>query len=227
MITSPADRELLLSRAYEHALCSAYAHGVSQSSFRFSLPQPDDFVTLADGTRDFRMNTSFHGFLPQEVENHQQLTRILSSHPLSFPDYFSEDADTIRELHQQDLSDIAFGLLRAKKMNAQHASLFSFFIQASFAFHEALLHATAALPSLTSPEIAHQFIRQRPASLMETLFETQEQLILLSRRFQHPAFAQLMETGARDQVMILLKIGDQLGVEKDFFVYQLQQHSSL
>lgn len=219
-----ADRELIFSRAYEHALSSAFAHGSALTDLSFTLPQPDDVLVFPNGNKAYRMDTSESGYTADELALH---TTLIQPTSLSVPLSFLDDEETIREAHANDLSEIAQGLVRTNVHgDAIHrvstiTDVFPTFASASFAFHEALLHATDALLHIDHAPTAARLMHE----LFPTLLEAQESLTLATRRFSHADLTHLIETGAQHQIRLFLTSGQELGRETDFFVLHLPRFS--
>jgi len=223
-----ADRELILSRAYEHALGSAFAHGSALTDFSFSLPQPDDVLVFPNGNKAYRKDTSDSGYTADELDLHTALMRDMGAEdfpPLRIPAAFLGDTDTILESHLNDLSEIARGLVRDAyvrngfKPFPAFTSVFPTFAHASFAFHEALLHATDALLRIDHAPTAARLMHE----LFPALLEAQESLALVTRRFSHADLAHTVEEGAQHQTRLFLTFGQELKKEHDFFAFHLQR----
>ena len=228
-----ADRELIFLRTYEHALASAFAHGSALTDFSFSLPQPDDVLVFPNGNKALRMDTHDSGYSNDEQSYYDALLKNLSVgndlKPLptfTIPSAFLDDTDTILESHRNNLSEIARGLIRNDDTFVQtglkpaptFTNVFETFANASFAFHEALLHATDALLRIDHAPTA--------ALLMHKLFpaflEAQESLTLTTRRLSHTDLENTIEKGAQDQIRLFLTSGQELGRETDFFTFHLR-----
>ena len=227
------DRELILSRAYEHALASAFAHGSTLTDFSFPLPRPDDVLVFANGNKALRMDTHDSGYSDDEQSYYDALLQNLSVRngfepfpALTIPSAFLDDTDTILESHLNDLSEIARGLIRDHdtfvrtgfKPAPAFTNVFATFTNASFTFHEALLHATNALLHIEdAPTAAHLMHEFFPA-----LLETQESLILATHRLAHPNLERTIEKGAQNQIRLFLTSGQELNRETDFFTFHLR-----
>lgn len=238
-----ANRELVLSRAYEHALRSAYAHGSTLTDFSFSLPQPDDVLVFPNGNKALRMDTHDSGYSDDELHAHAVLMRYMGAEDvplLRVPDAFAHDTDTILEMHVNDLSEIAHGLVRDAQKEAEDvpplripATLsvtFATFARASLAFHEALLHATDALLSFHEAEHATHLMHStllpngsRGPSLLETLLQAEETLGLATRRLRHSHLTHVLETGSHAQLVAFFSSGKELGIDSDFFAHHLER----
>lgn len=229
-LSSP-HREELLARAYEHALCSAFAHGSALTNFQFVLPRQDDVVTLADGKRGLRGDAESLGYETQERALHRAF--LLEEIPFRVPDAFADDMETILEVHRADLEEIAKGLIRDARNH--HTALvspeiFRAFSRASIAFHEALLTVTGALLSLHKSEHAANLIHgmilpdgSRSISLFEHFLQAEDTLSLAVRRLRHSHLVHVIETGARSQRTNFLTHGRELGIEPAFFAYHLER----
>ncbi len=224
------DRELVLSRVYEHALRSAYAHGSTLTDFSFSLPQPDDVLVFPNGNKAYRKDTSDSGYSDDEQSHYDFLLQNVSVRngfkpfpALTIPSAFLDDTDTILESHLNNLSEIARGLIRDAQRGAQDVAplripaalsvTFATFTRASFAFHEALLHATDAFLHIDHAPTAARLMHE----LFPALLEAQESLTLATRRLSHPDLERTIEKGAQHQIHLFLASGQNLGQEPDFF----------
>lgn len=224
------DRELIFSRAYEHALSSAFAHGSMLNDFSFALPQPDDVLVFPNGNKAYRKDTSDSGYTPEELDMHNALMRHLGAQdvmPLHIPSVFLADVDTILESHLNDLSEIARGLVRDAQRGAEDVpslqipaalpATFATFTRASLAFHEALLHATDALLHINHAPTAARLMHE----LFPRLLEAQESLTLAARRFSCTDLEQTIEKGAKSQLHTFLIFGQESGIESQFFQLHL------
>lgn len=221
MTTHVLEREETLTRAYEHALCSPFARGVQLTRFHFDLPRPDDVLTLPNGTNELRMHAEHHhGYSQEELAAHE----LYAQHQkhISFPPIFAEDAETILELHLSDLQEIARGITRDAHMRRVAIiapQTFHTFAGASFAFHEALLQATATLFSLSEPKTATVLLH---GGITERLFSSEETLRLAVRRMQHSPLVHVLEAGIHAQLVTFFTHGRDLGSEPDFFAHHLR-----
>lgn len=224
-------REELLERAYEQALCSAFAQGVQLTGFQFDLPQADDVLTFPDGTLALRMDTEHHSYSPEELAQHTAYADHAKE--IAIPPAFADDTETILELHLADLAEIARGITRDARIGRATAvtpNAFHTFARASLRFHEALLHATAALSSLSQPETAATLMRgdvsplgERLPSLTEKLFAADEALRMAVRRTQHSHLVHVIETGSHAQLESFFTHGRDLEIEPAFFSYHLER----
>ncbi len=220
--------EQIFSYAYEHALCSAYRHGVTLTDFRFDLPQADDILTFENGNRALRSETHTSGYSDDEIKIHEQLLRVanvqtpfmasLASNNL--PASFLDDTDMIFEMHHRDLVEIAQGLVRDMRKNTMADTLIGHYTaltDASLIFHHALLHATDALFHIDQSSIAQKLMHV----LFPQLLEEQENLLLAVRRLEHNSLIYVLEKGMHDQIFTFLTAGHQRKIEGDFFQFHL------
>jgi hypothetical protein len=219
-MNSTANRELVLLRAYEQALRSAYAHGAMLTNFSFTLPQSDDVLVFSNGNKAYRMETSDSGYSNEEQSHYDALLQNISQNrfnpfpTLTIPPAFLNDADTILESHFNDISQIARGFIR-KNINTSTLPILS---RALLSFHEALLCATDALFRIDHAPVAAKLTR----AFFPTLLEHTEQLILAARQCKYPQFLTILEQGANHQLRVFLECGQELNAERDFFDHQLQ-----
>lgn len=211
---SAPNRELLFSRAYEHALRSAFAHGSALTDFRFDLPASDDIITFQNGNRASRGETRVSGYSESE---HERFLLFFPDTPrnIVIPHSFLKDEEVIRESQANDLTHIAWGLIRFTNFN--NPSLFQSFSTHSFLFHERLLSVTEAFFHLEDPSIASHLIKH----LFPNLLETHAAFILSLRRLPHAPLQETLEKGSHDQIRVFLAFGEENGHEKDFFRHHL------
>lgn len=204
------DRELILSRAYEHALRSAFAHGSVLTDFSFSQDATNDVSTLESQS---------------DHEGREMLRPYDTAPPFTIPPTFLDDTDTLLPSHYDDLAQIARELVynadaeMGLKPTPTFADVFNVFAHASLAFHESLVLATDALFRIHNPQTAAHLVH----TLFPRLLETSEHLSLAVLRLKHPHLTAAIQQGTHSQIHIFLTCGHDLGVEPEFFTHHVHK----